>query len=381
MKYVFKLCAVASAVSTLALFPDPASADWHQWILDKMFPGKNYGVWKCSSCSIPSPSTPNSPTAVPDISAFIKDKNDDIHAGERVARWSPNSYITVCNDSVCMTVYYQADTDLFLPRAPSFKNTYTTFKNSGAITRLTKPGQKYIRIRVNGPVASDSASYSLEFYIPGTVTTVTYPAKTMTVTASPMIVTGVISDFTPGLESSMRNNDLGYYQDGNNGTYGSGSGCVEVNSLLPDGRRAGDIKVGDVMELGDDRTMDDSTGVVTYSERKTARGFRIVTNSGVSLVCSESAPIATKEGLVLAPNLLGKQVGVRIDATNDRDFRWETVSQVAEVGLIDIQHITVGDRCFWAGETSGKFILHHNLKCVDCSASAGDGGASLWNDW
>jgi hypothetical protein len=27
-----------------------------------------------------------------------------------------------------------------------------------------------------------------------------------------------------------------------------------------------------------------------------------------------------------------------------------------------VQHITVGDRCFWAGEKRGAYILHHNSK-------------------
>jgi hypothetical protein len=32
------------------------------------------------------------------------------------------------------------------------------------------------------------------------------------------------------------------------------------------------------------------------------------------------------------------------------------------VGEIKVQHITVGDKCFWAGEKQGKYILHHNMK-------------------
>jgi hypothetical protein len=42
--------------------------------------------------------------------------------------------------------------------------------------------------------------------------------------------------------------------------------------------------------------------------------------------------------------------------------RFEQVEAVIEVGEIAIQHITVGDRAFWAGEHRGAYLLHHNLK-------------------
>lgn len=48
----------------------------------------------------------------------------------------------------------------------------------------------------------------------------------------------------------------------------SDTGCVEVGSYLPCGRRAGDIKEGDEMILGDEKTFDLSKGIVSYSEKK-----------------------------------------------------------------------------------------------------------------
>jgi len=139
--------------------------------------------------------------------------------------------------------------------------------------------------------------------------------------------------------------------------------CVHVDSRLPDGRRAGDIKVGDTMQLGDEHSSDLRTeiGVVSYSQTKRARGFRITTQSGVSLVCSGTAPIWTEKGYVEAPKLLGARVAVRVDGEKIAT-RYEQVEAVVEVGEIDIQHITVGDRAFWAGEQHGAYLLHHNLK-------------------
>lgn len=145
---------------------------------------------------------------------------------------------------------------------------------------------------------------------------------------------------------------------------GGGGGCVEIGSFLPDSSTAGSIKVGSAMILADERSLSPGAGVVSYSQEKTASGFRIRTAGGATLVCSDSAPIPTKEGLVLAPELLNKMVAVRKDEGGSSLVGWETVTSVESIGLIQVQHITVGDKCFWAGEKPGLFILHHNLKMI-----------------
>lgn len=159
--------------------------------------------------------------------------------------------------------------------------------------------------------------------------------------------------------------DLSHFDLSDN--FGGGA-CVSIASFLPDGTTASDVVVGTVMKLADQRTLEPGTGVVTYSQTKSATGFRIVTQSGASLVCSDSAPIPTPEGLVLAPKLLGKKVAVLLNGTRNEAPSWETVVAIDAVGKIQVQHITVGDRCFWAGEKVDAYILHHNLK------DAGGGG-------
>lgn len=42
--------------------------------------------------------------------------------------------------------------------------------------------------------------------------------------------------------------------------------------------------------------------------------------------------------------------------------------------MIQVQYITVGDKCFWAGERKGAYILHHNMKDVS------GGGGYAWPD-
>ncbi|NGZ85103.1 hypothetical protein [Duganella aceris] len=41
--------------------------------------------------------------------------------------------------------------------------------------------------------------------------------------------------------------------------------------------------------------------------------------------------------------------------------------------MINVQHIAVGDRSFWAGRLKGRYILHHNMKMIP-----GDGGGWDW---
>ena len=169
---------------------------------------------------------------------------------------------------------------------------------------------------------------------------------------------------------------------GDYGGGGDGGGCVQIASRLPCGTLAGDILVGSEMQLSDQVSLKAGVGVVSYSKRKKAPGYRLTTVSGVSLVCSNTAPIPTTDGIVLAPNVLGKSVAVRRDEGGESQSAWEVVTSVDAVGEIEVQHITVGDKCFWAGEKPNVYILHHNMKNADYSYGAEDiTNNASWDDW
>ena len=137
--------------------------------------------------------------------------------------------------------------------------------------------------------------------------------------------------------------------------------CVAVESYLSNYQIASSVKVNDLIELSDQITLEDSLGVVTYSETTKANGYRFVTTSGASLRCSDSAPIPTKDnGLTTPKYLLDKEVPVLRKGIKT----WEKVIEVTDIGLIDVQFISVNDKCFWAGETKDAFILHHNKSIV-----------------
>jgi hypothetical protein len=157
-------------------------------------------------------------------------------------------------------------------------------------------------------------------------------------------------------------------------TGGGGAGCVHIASFLPEGNLAGSIEVGNSMILADERTLKPGTGIVSYSQEKTQPGFRIVTKNGVSLICSGSAPIPTKNGLKNPHELMGEKVATRKTTNGKIRNRWSKIVEVISIGFIQVQHITVGNKCFWAGETADGFILHHNMKMAEGEGGGGGGG-------
>lgn len=140
---------------------------------------------------------------------------------------------------------------------------------------------------------------------------------------------------------------------------GSGTGgCVAIDSILPTGNLADTISYGDTLVTCnpyDFFNYGDNT--VSYSETTLQPCVRITTESGASLVCSVSAPIPTLDnGYMMSIALKNQSIPVmRLNIIN-----WEKVSTIESLGDRLVRHITIGDQCFWAGETSEAFILHHN---------------------
>jgi hypothetical protein len=135
------------------------------------------------------------------------------------------------------------------------------------------------------------------------------------------------------------------------------SGCVAVESYILDNGFAGDVEVGEVLELADHISLEPLFGEVLHSQPTLQHGFRFVTESGAALRCSHSAPIPTLNGALMTPKyLLDEYVAVR----RGEFTAWEKVICVEDIGEIMVQHISVNDKCFWAGEQPDAFILHHN---------------------
>lgn len=86
--------------------------------------------------------------------------------------------------------------------------------------------------------------------------------------------------------------------------------------------------------------------------------LRIVTTDGISLVCSTTARILTKEkGYMPATELYGLRVAVR----RNNSVWYDEVIQLEDVGMKFVRVVDAGDHSFWAGEKPGSYILHHNV--------------------
>ncbi len=330
--------------------------------------GNDRGDWKCSTCSV-VPTLDGATEWGAFITTVVNAQlwptvQDD--TGKYIGQWKPGDTIGICNGSgICVVLTWRAGNGTvgWLP----------DLTNPGKVIKADKGKYKNKEGQASAP-ANNSATpvydpngnlmlllvTSAPIVNVSSINIKSSPTVTITITVGPVIPVNPATPL-PGDTGGPPPPPPPPPSGGGGGGGGGGGSCVHVDSFLPDGRRAGDIEVGDAIQLGDESTADlqSRVGIVTYSKRAMARGFRIATQSGVGLLCSETAPIWTDEGFVLAPDLLGKKIAVRIDGA-DSATRFEIVEMLIEVGMIEVQHISVGERAFWAGETMGAYVLHHN---------------------
>lgn len=148
---------------------------------------------------------------------------------------------------------------------------------------------------------------------------------------------------------------------GGGGGGGGGDYCPAVDQwvMTQDGpKRAGDVRVGDLLRLCDPLTLAEAWGAVTHSRTQRAACVRLLGHAGADLTCSTSAPIPVGRGYLDAQDCEGAWTLGR----RTRGIAVEQIVSVSPAGERDVQHITVGDRCFWVGADPDHLLLHHNLK-------------------
>lgn len=178
------------------------------------------------------------------------------------------------------------------------------------------------------------------------------PSATRSPTPTPTPVASVTPTPTPTPSPSSVNGGCGPCY----------TNCPLTSALLPDGRKAGDVKVGDILTLGDEQTLENYYGKVTYSATAIEKTVRIKTKNGIELSCSTTAPLATDVGFINAVDVLGYNVAV----WDEGNKYFDQVIDVENLGDQEVQNITVDNKSFWVGDNSNKFVLHHNLKwCCD----------------
>ena len=150
-------------------------------------------------------------------------------------------------------------------------------------------------------------------------------------------------------------------------TSSGGGGCVTLESYIPcvellqkhNGRditNAWQLEPGMTISLGTDK-LQTTEGKVVKALNDLQPCVRVNTIDGISLVCSTTAPIFTKEkGYTLAPDLIDKHVAVMKEGKS-----WfSKVTSIIDVGHRFVRVIDTGNNSFWAGEKAGEYILHHN---------------------
>lgn len=143
-----------------------------------------------------------------------------------------------------------------------------------------------------------------------------------------------------------------------------GGGCVQVDQLMADGLRAGDVKVG----MKYISIVPGQKPKLTPVEEAPNPFFRdcvrIVTEGGASLIVSARTQFNLPGALEdleeghwrHAADMLGELVLVE----NDEGQRWEVVTRVDDVGSMEVIPLGFGGRTFAAGEKKGLRIYSHN---------------------
>ena len=151
-----------------------------------------------------------------------------------------------------------------------------------------------------------------------------------------------------------------------------GGGCVALESYIPlveteKKHNKRPITVAWMLESGMKISLGtDSLEIVDGQVVKTLNDYqpcvRISTSDGITLVCSTTAPIYTKDqGFIPAIEVYGKCVAVM----RNGNTWFDEVVGLEDVGYKFVRVIDAGNNSFWAGEKPGNFILHHNVPIKD----------------
>jgi hypothetical protein len=151
-------------------------------------------------------------------------------------------------------------------------------------------------------------------------------------------------------------------------TRGGGGGCVVLESYIPIAeealyngniiKQAYQLCNGHQINLADETTLVSRIGSVKTAINEYQPCIRISTKDGISLVCSTTAPIPTKNnGIIKAPDTLQEEVAV----LHNGNTYWSEVVKIEDVGMKFVRAIDTGNNSFWAGEIEGSYILHHNV--------------------
>lgn len=153
---------------------------------------------------------------------------------------------------------------------------------------------------------------------------------------------------------------------GGTGGGGGGGGCVEADSWVLTSmgyKRARDVLAGDYILVLTDTGPKSGipTGGVQWQMCTSNKvipqpSFKIVSESGAEVICSDSTPITLKDGTAIVP---WKVNGTELPVWVNNELRWEKCYSTP-VGSADVAYISCGMKIYAAGTEQGSLIFTHN---------------------
>lgn len=212
--------------------------------------------------------------------------------------------------------------------------------------------------------------------------TVSYSAVTNAVTGGTVGVTYVVYTIDPYLDGGTRT----YYKQttilsaqqagegavfignvtipasgsntgGEGGTGDPGGWCVDIATMLPDGRFLCDLALGDMVECIDVVTGDVGHYPLLAMKFGREECYRLVSENGATIVQSKSAPMDLPNGkTVTTVDMFGRPVYTKTNGTH----RVSHVADMQYVGERAVLKPDFGNRMFFAGERAEATIATHN---------------------
>lgn len=146
-----------------------------------------------------------------------------------------------------------------------------------------------------------------------------------------------------------------------------GGGCPTIDMVMADGTRAEFVNAGDIHLVCDPETGEEVMAEVEAADTREMPCVELVTRDGARFKCSTTAPMATGQGEVKAPDMLGCAAHLKVSGTQ----YWSDVVEVNDIGMQLVRYIVMkpvrhaNDRYFWVGGPDGTLWLHHNAKDAD----------------
>lgn len=137
---------------------------------------------------------------------------------------------------------------------------------------------------------------------------------------------------------------------------GGGSGCPDVNCVLPDGRRVGDLKVGDIVECVDVVTGERFMRHVRNITFSMQPCMTLRMAGGGTITQSESTRMVLRDGTeVTTPEMLLEEV-------LNYNGGFEQVLGLKQVGERLCANVDLGNVMFFCGDADGAVFATHNAK-------------------